>query len=194
MPATGRCRSLCGARTALSDDHAGLQRAIGEVPPEAAWQRCRVHCLRRRPRPPPAQRQRRRPDRTALALRPSRCRRRAPPAPCLDGKTGRQTPTAPHRRARLRAWAEEAIEETRTLHRSPREHPKHLKSTNLLERLNQELKRRTHGVRIFPNAASCRRLIRAPACEQHEEWLDGPGCLDRQPLRDQPKPSLQLAA
>jgi len=76
--------------------------------------------------------------------------------------------------------------------RSP--HHKHLKSTNLLERLNQELKRRTHVVRIFPNEASCLRLIRALACEQHEEWLDGPVYLDMQPLREALKPSLKLAA
>ena len=95
---------------------------------------------------------------------------------------------------KLCAWVEESIEETWTFYRSPREHHKHLKSTNLLERLNQELKRRTHVVRIFPNEASCLRLIRALACEQHEEWLDGPVYLDMQPLREALKPSLKLAA
>ena len=49
-------------------------------------------------------------------------------------------------------------------------------------------------MRIFPNEASCLRLIRALACEQHEEWLDGPVYLDMQPLREALKPSLQLAA
>ena len=47
-----------------------------------------------------------------------------------------------------------------------------MKSTNMLERLNQELKRRTHVVRIFPNAASCLRLVRALAVETHENWLE----------------------
>ena len=95
---------------------------------------------------------------------------------------------------KLCAWVEENSEETWTFYRQPRAHHKHLKSTNLLERLNQELKRRTHVVRIFPNEASCLRLIRALACEQHEEWLDGPVDLDMQPLREALKPSLQLAA
>ena len=58
-------------------------------------------------------------------------------------------------------------------------------------------------MRIFPNEASCLRLIRALACEpigrlragwQHEEWLDGPVYLDMAPLREALKPSLQLAA
>jgi Transposase, Mutator family len=44
--------------------------------------------------------------------------------------------------------------------------------TNLLERLNEEIKRRTHLVRIFPNADSCLRLIRALAVETHENWLE----------------------
>jgi putative transposase len=48
---------------------------------------------------------------------------------------------------------------------------KHLKSTNMLERLNEEIKRRTLVVRIFPNAQNCLRLIRALAVETHENWL-----------------------
>jgi transposase-like protein len=49
-----------------------------------------------------------------------------------------------------------------------------MKSTNMLERLNQELKRRTLVLRIFPNAASCLRLVRALAVETHEGWLKRP--------------------
>jgi transposase-like protein len=50
---------------------------------------------------------------------------------------------------------EETIEETFTFYRLPRQHHKHLKSPNMLERLNEEIKRRTHVVRIFPNAEAC---------------------------------------
>lgn len=59
---------------------------------------------------------------------------------------------------------------------APRRDPgkiKHLKSPNLLERFNQEIKRRTRVVRIFPDEASCLRLVRAVAAEQHEEWMEG---------------------
>ena len=52
---------------------------------------------------------------------------------------------------KLCEWVEGNIEETFTFYRLPKEHHKHLKSTNMLERLNQELKRRTHVIRIFPN-------------------------------------------
>ena len=57
-------------------------------------------------------------------------------------------------------------------YRLPRQHHKHLKSTNLLKRLNEEIKRRTRVVRIFPNPASCLRLIRALCAETHEAWLE----------------------
>jgi putative transposase len=69
-------------------------------------------------------------------------------------------------------WAEENIGETLTFYRLPRGHHKHLKSTNMLERLNEEIKRRTRVVRIFPNAESCLRLVRALAAETHEGWLE----------------------
>ena len=56
-----------------------------------------------------------------------------------------------------------------------------MKSTNMLERLNQELKRRTHVVRIFPNAESCLRLVRALAVEMHENWLEATRYLNMGP-------------
>ena len=95
---------------------------------------------------------------------------------------------------RLTAWAEEAIEETLTFYRLPRRHHKHLKSTNMLERLNEEIKRRTHVVRIFPIAASCLRLVRALAVETHENWLEASRYLNMDDLREQKKLALSAAA
>jgi putative transposase len=83
------------------------------------------------------------------------------------------------------------IEETLTFYRLPREHHKHLKSTNMLERINQELKRRTHVIRIFPNEESALRLIRALAVEIHEDWIEAPRYLNIEMLREQRK-QLQL--
>ena len=48
-----------------------------------------------------------------------------------------------------------------------------MKSTNMLERLNEEIRRRTRVVRIFPNSESCLRLVRALAIETHENWIEG---------------------
>lgn len=71
-------------------------------------------------------------------------------------------------------------------------HHKHLKSSNLLERFNREIKRRTLMVRIFPDEASCLRLIRAVASEQQEEWMQGSRYLNAELLREQIKPMQSL--
>ena len=64
------------------------------------------------------------------------------------------------------------IEETLSFYRLPLPHHNRMKSSNMLERLNQEIKRRTVMVRIFPNAPSCLRLLRALAVDIHENWLE----------------------
>jgi transposase-like protein len=76
----------------------------------------------------------------------------------------------------------------------PLAHHKHMKSTNMLERPNQEIKRLTHLVRIFPNAPSCLRLIRALAVETHENWLEATGYLNIEHLRERKKDLLRQAA
>lgn len=180
-------RGLRGVRCTVSDDHPGLKRAVAEVLPEACWQRCYVHFLRNALDHLP----RKADDDCLTELRWLYDRR--------DGIEARQHLAAwiEHWQAKypkLTTWVEEQIEETFTFYRLPQSHHKHLKSTNLLERFNQELKRRSQVVRIFPNDASCLRLIRALAAEQHEEWLDGARYLDMQPLADLHKTQLQLAA
>jgi transposase-like protein len=89
--------------------------------------------------------------------------------------------------AKLTGWVEENIDETLTFYRLPRQHHKHLKSTNMLERLNEEIKRRTHVVRIFPNGKSCLRLVRALAVETHENWLEQHRYLNMDDLREHKK-------
>ena len=89
---------------------------------------------------------------------------------------------------------EENIEETLTFYRLPRQHHKHMRSTNTLERLNEEIKRRTHVVRIFPNSESCLRLVRALAVETHENWLEQHRYLNMEDLREHQKEQLRLAA
>lgn len=180
-------RGLAGVRLAISDDHPGLKRALAEVLPEASWQRCYVHFLRNALDHLP----RKAGDDCLTELRWLYDRR--------DGAEARQHLAAWLERwqskyPKLTTWVEAQIEETFTFYRLPQSHHKHLKSTNLLERFHQEIKRRSLVVRIFPNEPSCLRLIRALAAEQHEEWLDGARSLDMQPLADLHKLQLQLAA
>ncbi len=70
-------------------------------------------------------------------------------------------------------WLEETIEQTLTVFQLPRRHRVRLRTTNNLEKLHQEVARRTRVVRIFPNRRSCLRLVSALAMEQSEEWLTG---------------------
>ena len=95
---------------------------------------------------------------------------------------------------RLVDWVEANIGETLSFYRLPRAHHKHLKSTNMLERLNEEIKRRTLVVRIFPNTESCLRLIRALCVETHETWLEDNRYLNMTFLAEQKKELLRLAA
>src|ERR1700720_2684237 len=96
--------------------------------------------------------------------------------------------------SKLTGWVEENIDETLTFYRLPRQHHKHLKSTNMLERLNEEIRRRTHVVRIFPNSESCLRLVRALAVETHENWLEQHRYLNMDDLREHKKEALRRAA
>src|SRR3546814_5168600 len=78
-----------------------------------------------------------------------------------------------------------------SFYRLPRRHHKHMKSTNMLERFNEEIRRRTYVVRIFPNAPSCLRLVRALAVETHENWLEANRYLNMDELREQKKTELR---
>lgn len=182
-----RERGLVGVEFVVSDDHAGLRKAIVEVLPEAAWQRCYVHFLRNTLDYVP----RRVDDDCLRELRWLYDRRDLAEARRdLAAWLAKWQSTYP----KLCSWVEDHIEETLTFYRLPRQHHKHLKSTNLLERLNEEIKRRTHVVRIFPNAASCLRLIRALAVEMHENWLEAHRYLNMDDLREHKKEALRMAA
>ena len=91
-------------------------------------------------------------------------------------------------------WVESNIGETLSFYRLPRAHHKHLKSTNMLERLNEEIRRRTRVVRIFPNSESCLRLVRALCVETHETWLEDSRYLNMTFLAEQKKELLRKAA
>lgn len=80
---------------------------------------------------------------------------------------------------------EEHIEECLTCLAFPESHRRRIRTTNGQERLNQEIKRRTRVVRIFPNKESCLRLVTALAVEQSEEWITGRRYLDMSELKEQ---------
>ena len=85
---------------------------------------------------------------------------------------------------KLAEHIEEHIEECLSCLAFPESHRRRIRTTNGLERLNQEIKRRTRVVRIFPNREGCLRLVSALAVEQSEEWLTGRRYLDMEELRE----------
>jgi putative transposase len=176
-----KARGLNGVQLVVSDDHPGLKAAIREVLPGVWWQRCYVHFLRNALDYLP----RKADDDCLQELRWMYERRNVEEAR-RDLKQWLEKWAAKY--PKLCAWVETNIEETWTFYRLPLAHHKHLKSTNLLERFNQEIKRRTLVVRIFPDEASCLRLVRAVAAEQHEEWMEGSRYLNAALLREQIKP------
>jgi putative transposase len=76
----------------------------------------------------------------------------------------------------------------------PRVHHKHMKSTNMLERVNQEIRRRTQVVRIFPDAESCVHLVRALTAELHDTWIEAMRYLNMDLWKEHKKAQLREAA
>lgn len=180
-------RGLSGVEFVVSDDHEGLKKAVSELLATAAWQRCYVHFLRNALDHLP----RKADDDCLQELRWIYDRRNLKEAQAdLTAWLKRWQ----QRYAKLTNWAEETIGQTLTFYMLPRQHHKHLKSTNMLERLNEEIKRRTRVVRIFPNAASCLRLIRALCAETHEAWLEDNRYINMDLLKEQKKAAMKIAA
>jgi len=180
-------RGLKGVYLVVSDDHPGLKQAVQEVLTGVAWQRCYVHFLRNTLDYLP----RKADDDCLLELRWMYERRNVEEAR-QDLKVWLEKWSAKY--PKLCVWVESNIEETWTYYQLPLSHHKHLKSTNMLERFNQEIKRRTLVVRIFPDEASCLRLVRAVAAEKHEEWMEGSRYLNMTLLSEQLKRPIRLAA
>ena len=180
-------RGLSGVEFVVSDQHAGLKKAIQEVLTEAAWQRCYVHFLRNALDYLP----RKADDDCLQELRWIYDRRDIQEA---NRDLAAWITKWQGKYPKLIDWVESNIIETLTFYRLPLAHHKHMKSTNMLERLNEEIKRRTHVVRIFPNTESCLRLIRALCVETHETWLEDSRYLNMTLLAEQKKEALRLAA
>ena len=158
-----KTRGLSGVQLVISDAHAGLKAAIGSVLLGAAWQRCRVHFLRNVLAAVPKGSA----EMVAATIRTIF----AQPAPAavreqldvIAGMLGRQFP-------KVEAMLHEAADDITAFAAFPVSHWKKVWSTNPLERLNKEIKRRTDVVGVFPNPAALLRLAGAVLVEAHDEW------------------------
>jgi transposase-like protein len=160
-------RGLQGVELVISDAHSGLRKSRRAVLGGLPWQRCQFHL-----------------QQNAGAYVPRKAMRKEVAADL------RMIFTAPNRTqaenylkqtvekysaiaSDLASWIEENIPEGLTVFDFPAEHRARIRTTNGLERVSQEIKRRTRVVRIFPNVASCLRLVSAVLMEISEEWETG---------------------
>jgi transposase-like protein len=160
-------RGLSGVRLITSDAHEGLAAARRAVFGGVPWQRCQFHLQQNAQAyvPKVDQRAEVAADIRAIFNAPDK-----PEAVALLERTVRKYEQAAPKLAR---WLEENIPEGLTAFGLPASQRRLLRTTNGLERLNQELKRRTRVVGIFPNEASCLRLVSALLMETSEEWQSG---------------------
>ena len=157
-----RVRGLGGVRLVISDAHTGLKAAIARVF-EATWQRCRVHWMRNAL----AHVSRGQHTVVAAAIRQAFDQ----PDRTHAGETWRKVAEQLRPRWPKLADLMDASEHDVLAYMSfPRQHRTKLHSTNPIERLNKEVKRRADVVGIFPNEASITRLIGAVLFEQNDEW------------------------
>lgn len=166
-----KARGLSGVRLVISDDHAGLRAAIRRHFQGASWQRCQVHVTRNLCGQVAATR------RAALA---TGLRRVFTAATMSDARTAAREAADEWRTShpRVAEQLEEELEDCLSCLAFPPEHQARIRTTNGMERLSQELKRRTRVVRIFPNREACLRLVTALAMEQSDEWISGRRYLD----------------
>ena len=155
-------RGLRGVKLVISDAHEGLKKAASKVL-SATWQRCRVHFMRN-------------------ALAHVGAKQRQMVAAAIRTAFTQETPAAARKewravtdrlRARfpkLGALMDEAEDDVLAHMSFPKDHWQQIHSTNPLERLNGEIKRRTDVVAIFPNEAAIVRLVGAMLLEQNDEW------------------------
>jgi transposase-like protein len=170
-------RGLSGVLVVTSDNHAGLRAAIARHFQGASWQRCQVHFARNLVgRVGAKHRARLGSDLRGIFAAASVAQARAAARACATEWRASHPSVA--------AALEEELEACLACYHLPVSHRLRLRSTNGLERLNQELKRRTRVVRIFPNRASLLRLVTALTMEQSEEWVSGRRYLDMELLQE----------
>ena len=160
-------RGLKGVKLMISDDHAGLKAARKTVFTSTPWQRCQFHMAQNAQSYSPTVAMK---EEIGQVMRDifnastiADAKRKVAEAETLYAKK------APA----FISWLEDNIEEGLAVYQFPQKIRKKLRTSNLLEALNKEIKRRTRVAGIFPNEASCLRLVTAVLQETHEDWICG---------------------
>jgi len=160
-------RGLHGIQLIVSDDHAGLKQARKACFPGIAWQRCQFHLMQNAMNYVPK-----------VAMRPEATRDlrnvfNAPDRREADRLLAQLVKKYESSAPDFSTWMESNMPEGLTVFELPPTHRRRLRTTNMLERLNQEIKRRTRVATLFPNEASLLRLVSAILSETSEDWETG---------------------
>jgi transposase-like protein len=156
-------RGVQGVSFLISDGHEGIRAAARRQFDGVSWQRCWTHFMRN------ALAKVSHKHKDALAKELAAARKLGDPKTCLmeaERIAERWERQYPRVAKQIRAQ----FEQTLAVHELPNEHRRRVYTTNMMERLMREVKRRTRVVGIFPNEASCDRLIGAHLLERHERW------------------------
>ena len=164
-------RGLKGVQLVISDHHEGLQNAIKRHFQGAAWQHCQTHFHRniKGITPPKYQRE------VAQALKDVF---NAPDQATAQARLSAMMDTYEEILPKLVEKIDQDIIHALACFHFPQQHQRRIRTTNLLERLNREIKRRADVVQIFPNQKACERLIGALCMEWSDEWITGRRYLD----------------
>jgi len=174
-----QARGLSGVRLIISDDHAGMKNARMAVFPSVPWQRCQFHLAQNAQSYAPKKSMRAEIAETVREIFNS-------PTLELAQEMKRRAVEKYRKRApEFAKWLEENIDEGLTVFQFPKEHRKKIRTSNGMERVNREIKRRTRVAVLFPNKESALRLVTGVIIEIHEEWVTGRQYLDMSPLLEQ---------
>ncbi len=157
-------RGLYGIELIASDAHEGLQAARKAVFPSVPWQRCQFHLQQNAGQYVPSVAVR------APVAAEIRSIFNAPDQHEAERLLEKFVERHSENAAKLATWAEEALPQGFTVFSLPPSHRRRMRTTNLVERLNEEIRRRTRVARLFPNEASCLRLVSAVLMEIAEDW------------------------
>ena len=173
-------RGLAGVKYVVSDDHDGLKAALNAVMPGILWQRCQCHLQRNAASYVPKIKMRKQVHTDIRDLFNAPDRRQAQAR--LKFYVAKYEKTA----AQLSVWMEENLPEGLTVFALPDGHHKRMRTTNMLERVHEEINRRTRVAGLFPNEASLLRLVSAILMELSEEWETGKRYLNMDVENDDP--------
>lgn len=181
-----KSRGLKDVKYTVSDDNTGLVKALKGTFQGSSWQRCQVHFIRN------FMNKFSKKERgeyilklkdvfAALTVNQARERKKKLVIE-LEG-----------RKPKVAEWLDMELESCFSVYALPAEHRKRMRSTNMIERYNQELLRRSRVIRIFPNKESCIRLFATMSIEQSELWQTGQKYLDMNLINNETNEWAKLA-